>query len=317
MSKTDSITKKIIWPEGGTYVVAVSGGVDSVALLDLMVANNKNNQWQLVIAHFDHGIRVDSIKDLEFVHGLAAKYQLPFEAAQVELGQDASEAAARQARYHFLEIIKAKHKAAGIVTAHHLDDKLETALLNLERGTGRQGLTPFRRNRAIVRPLRNVYKQELVAYAKAQALEWMNDSTNYDLRYRRNYVRHVMVPLLEADQADFKKHLAKLIRQLEFDNYQLDQDLADIKAKIGNPTKNGLVLQRGALIMMSQRLAQEFLRYSIDELQPGLDIPALQIKRLVQFVKTARPGATLQMSKQLQAQSGYDRVTLTYSSRQA
>ncbi len=309
--ESTKLAKRIIWPEAGTYVVAVSGGVDSTALLDLLINNQEVYKWQLIVSHFDHGIRIESAKDMKFVHDLATSHQLPFEPARVELGNRASEAAARQARYQFLRSIKRKYQANAIITAHHLDDKLETALLNIERGTGRQGLTPFRRSPDILRPLKNVYKKDLLAYAKARSLRWKTDSTNYDLRYHRNYVRHIVIPALEREQANFKPWLSRKIKKLEFENYQFDKDLRTVKLTIGRSIKGGIELNRSAVIMMSQRVAQEFLHLVISEQKAGIDITSAQIHRLVHFCKTAKTGRTLQIGNGLRAVAGYDRVTLT------
>jgi tRNA(Ile)-lysidine synthetase-like protein len=128
---------KIQLPKG-RYVVAVSGGVDSVVLLDAL---SKLPNLELVVAHLDHGIREDSIEDRRFVASLAASYGLVFEYGEGRLGSGASEATAREARYNFLRGVKMKHDAKAIITAHHQDDLIETAILNMLRGTGRKGLT--------------------------------------------------------------------------------------------------------------------------------------------------------------------------------
>src|SRR4051812_4288271 len=102
--------------EPGKYVVAVSGGIDSVVLLDLLCANPA---LQLVVAHFDHGIREDSAEDAAFVAALATLQGLEFVTGTAQLGAAASEDTARKARYEFLENVRARHGAAGVVTAHH------------------------------------------------------------------------------------------------------------------------------------------------------------------------------------------------------
>src|SRR5688572_27728765 len=122
----------------GKYIVAVSGGVDSMVLLHLL---SQHSQSELIVAHFDHGIRPDSAEDRKLVEKTAKKYGLEFVYREGELGPGASEAEAREARYGFLQIIKVKHNAKAIVTAHHQDDMLETAIINMLRGTGRKGLS--------------------------------------------------------------------------------------------------------------------------------------------------------------------------------
>lgn len=174
-------------------MVAVSGGADSVALLHVL---KDLPGVKVVVAHFDHGIRPDSAEDRLHVQALAKKYKLPFVYDRAELGPEASEAAARTARYAFLRKVRASSGARAIITAHHQDDLLETAILNLVRGTHRKGLSSLHGQGDIVRPLLHLPKQDLIAYAKDQGLVWREDSTNSYQRYLRNYVRHALLSRL-------------------------------------------------------------------------------------------------------------------------
>ncbi len=205
----------------GKYVVAVSGGVDSVVLLDLL---HELPHVELMVAHFDHGIREDSAEDARFVAELAASYNLPFYSIREELGPHASEAVAREARYAFLRRLKDRHGAIAIMTAHHQDDVLETMILNVLRGTGRRGLSPMSAESDIIRPLLDVTKNDLLRYATGKGLAWREDSTNTDLRYKRNAVREeVMKSLgegrktlveLHADARRFNDEIDDLLREL-------------------------------------------------------------------------------------------------------
>lgn len=165
------------------YIVAVSGGVDSVVLLDIM---RKARQHEVVVAHFDHGIREDSILDMQFVKQLAEKHGYHFETASEQLGKNASEALARERRYLFLRQVAKKHDAR-IITAHHLDDLVETVAINVQRGTGWRGLAAL--DSDIVRPLIDMPKEDIIAYAKANGLTWREDSTNASDTYLRNRIR--------------------------------------------------------------------------------------------------------------------------------
>jgi tRNA(Ile)-lysidine synthase len=166
------------------YIVAVSGGVDSVVLLDML---SKQSDLELIVAHFDHGVRDDSAADAEFVAELARKYNLPFETKREELGVDASEELARDRRYEFLKTVAGKH-GAQIVTAHHGDDVIETIAINLMRGTGWRGLG-IMDSESITRPLTHTFKTEIREYAKNNNLQWREDSTNASDKYLRNRIR--------------------------------------------------------------------------------------------------------------------------------
>lgn len=166
------------------YLVAVSGGIDSVVLLD-MLASEKTHE--LIVAHFDHGIREDSAADARFVQELAKKYGLSYVTTREELGQNASEERARLRRYTFLRQAAAKHEAQ-LVTAHHGDDIVETIAINLIRGTGWRGVAVLDAA-DIHRPLLAHTKVDIRTYALDNRLEWVEDSTNASIRYLRNRLR--------------------------------------------------------------------------------------------------------------------------------
>jgi len=180
------------------YVLAVSGGVDSVVLLDMFVKNrflisqSLFPDPQIIVAHFDHGIRDDSHKDAEFVESLAKKYGLTFISKREELGKNASEEKARDQRYAFLRSVAKKHDAE-LVTAHHADDVIESVAINLLRGTGWRGLAVL--DSDVIRPLTEMNKSEILAYAKKHKLKWREDYTNETDDYLRNRMRRKLASL--------------------------------------------------------------------------------------------------------------------------
>lgn len=200
------------------YIVAVSGGVDSVVLLDVM---SRVPGVELVVAHFDHGIRSDSHEDALFVAQLAEKYRLPFELRREDLGAAASEALARERRYLFLRQL-ARHYNARLVTAHHLDDVVETVAINMTRGTGWRGVSAL--NSDVVRPLLDTSKASIIAYARRNGLAWREDSTNQTDAYLRNRIRRSTLTLpidtkrqlraLHAYQRVLRRHIEDEARRL-------------------------------------------------------------------------------------------------------
>jgi tRNA(Ile)-lysidine synthetase-like protein len=203
----------------GKYVVAVSGGVDSVALLHAL---RTLPDVKLTVAHFDHGIRTDSDQDRKLVQGQAKQYGLPFVYQRGGLGPNTSEAVARDARYDFLRQVQKAVNAQAIITAHHQDDVLETAIINMLRGTGRKGITSLKSHRHLVRPLLAVPKHDVRAYAKDQGLVWREDSTNEDTALLRNYVRKIIVPKL-GDEG--RRSLLTHIGHLSVVNRAIDNHL--------------------------------------------------------------------------------------------
>lgn len=200
----------------GKYVVAVSGGVDSVALLHMLT---KQTGLELVVAHFDHGLRPDSKEDREFVAKLSQKYRLSFEYEEGNLGKAVSENTARKARYSFLQRVRKKYDAQAILMAHHQDDVIETMFINLLRGTRQKGLVSLANTKHIQRPLLNFSKQDVIAYARTHNLEWHEDSTNQDTYYLRNWLRHdVLSKLSVAERTELltlQAETAKTSREIE------------------------------------------------------------------------------------------------------
>lgn len=205
-----------------SYVVAVSGGVDSMVLLHILATSMP--AARLTVAHYDHGIRPESPEDRQFVSAVAARYGLAFAYDEGRLGPKASEAKARDARYAFLRRVLEADGADYIVTAHHEDDVLETAVINLLRGTGRKGLSSLRSQGDLHRPLLSTPKSHILAYARKHGLEWREDRTNSDVNYLRNYVRHVIMPRFDHYS---KERLRRLITDTGRKNIEIDGLLAE------------------------------------------------------------------------------------------
>lgn len=177
-------------------ILAVSGGVDSMALLAMY------KQADIVVAHVDHGTRKSSAKDADFVHQKCQKLGVKFYETKLELGEGVSEELARKKRYEFLKTIQEK-EGGTLCTAHHLDDVLESIAINLIRGTGWRGLTPFYED-DLVRPfiILKMWKRGVLKFAGEQKICFRQDPTNYETNYLRNRVREKMVELDETARVD-------------------------------------------------------------------------------------------------------------------
>lgn len=265
--------------EPGRYVVAVSGGVDSVVLLHILCGQKDLN---LIVAHFDHGIRADSGADEAFVRGLAARYGLSYVYDRARLGPQASEAAARQARYGFLHKARAGAAAQAVVTAHHQDDVLETAILNIIRGTGRRGLTSLRSTDIVKRPLLHVPKADIVAYARKNGLTWHEDSTNASDSYRRNYIRHNILSRFTPVE---REKLHKIIVTMRGSNTELDMLLGQL---LKSHMKEGRV-DRTWFVMLPHAVAREVMAQWL-RTRDIPDIDRKMLERLVHAAKTFTAG---------------------------
>ncbi len=222
--------KQLIKP--GKYVVAVSGGVDSVVLLDMLT---KQQSVELIVTHYDHGIRSTSARDRDLAARLAENYDLSFEYEEGRLGPAASEELARKKRYDFLGRIKEKYDAQAIVTAHHQDDVLETVIINLLRGTGRKGLSSLQSTKELVRPLLSHTKQDLITYAEAHDLHWNEDETNEDQAYLRNWVRLNIIPKLTPEQrSDLLARQAVALENNKTIDHMLDSYISSVDPRTLN-----------------------------------------------------------------------------------
>ena len=262
------------------HLVAVSGGIDSMALLDMLV----KKQIPIIVAHVDHGIRTDSDLDRELVEIYAHIHGLRFVTTSLHLGPGVDEAIAREARYKWLRQQQKQLNTGPIMTAHHLDDLIETIVINLVRGTGWRGLCSMRATGEIVRPLlaMGLRKADIVKYAIENDLKWREDSTNDDVRYLRNFLRNGFVAQLPVS------HINKLLELYDTQcrlRGMIDAELRELV----RPLKP---MPRYALIMMGDEAAEEVIQAWIGE---PMQRPTL--RRILHFAKTARPGAKFSLNE--------------------
>lgn len=293
----------ITFPKPGAYVVAVSGGVDSIVLLNLL--HNKPG-LKLTVAHFDHGIRPDSKDDRRFVQQLAERNKIPFVYDEGHLGSGASEAKARAARYAFLRRVQQACEAQALITAHHQDDALETSILNMLRGTGRKGLTSLQSHIDLQRPLLKVPKNTLIDYAKKRELKWHEDSSNGDLSYLRNYVRQEILPRFNRTE---KEKLVSIVTNLEVTNTLLDNTLAELLA-----TQAQGKIDRQWFNQLPHVVSKEIMAAWLRE--NGIrDFDRSALERLVVASKTAAAGKTFPVTAAVKLNVNKDSLALAGAER--
>ena len=198
LKKVQTALTQLLAP-GEPLLVGVSGGPDSVALLDALVSSG----WRPHVCHLNHKLRgADSDADAEFVRELAGHYGLPstIEARAVERDEDA----ARRARHEFFSDVARRSGIDKLALAHTADDQVETFLLRLVRGAGAPGLIGIWPERQIgalrvIRPLLAISRPEVLEYLKGRGLRYRVDATNADARFTRNRIRHELLPLLERE----------------------------------------------------------------------------------------------------------------------
>ena len=248
MQKNDSlkILEKHI-KAGDTVIAAISGGPDSVFLLDLCLKLRKRHPFKIIVAHVNHRLRGRaSDLDEQFVRQFAAKNNLACKVKILdEIGKGNLEEVARNFRYEFFEQIRKKHHASWILTAHHRDDNIETVLFNLARGSSLNGIKGMRtctEARHLLRPLLKISKTEILKSLHRKKIKYRLDSSNCDNRFSRNLLRNKIIPLLRRINGNFGSNLLELIGDL-------DEVAEFMERKTGewlrqNTTKNGIPLDK-------------------------------------------------------------------------
>lgn len=211
------ITSRKLFEKHHKLLVAVSGGVDSVVLLRLLYELG----YQVSIAHCHFNLRAEADSEADFVKALAQELRVPFHFQKFNTAQDAAregvsiQMMARKLRYQFFEQVRQAEGYDFIVTAHHLNDSLETAILNFSKGTGIAGLRGILpKNGFVVRPLLFASKEEILEWAQKKGVKWLEDSSNATDSYTRNFIRHKIVPLFEAVNPNILQNFAENAQRL-------------------------------------------------------------------------------------------------------
>ncbi len=291
-------------------VLAISGGVDSIAMLD--IACRRLPKEEIVVAHFDHGIRDNSGLDAEFVRRKAAEYGVEFYAERAELGEGASEAEAREKRYEFLAKV-AGSVGGEIWTAHHLDDLVETVAINLLRGTGWRGLAgldragirrPFLETEMFYEPLD---RATIYEYAAKRRLEYREDPSNSWEEYLRNRVRRKLDGALSFEQ---KLEIYELWREQKKLKREIDEVVAGLlpsseegeaapvldrrdEAGAELPSRKDETWQRSWFTNLDEKVALELLRAGT--LCAGISATRPQLLRFLEAIKTYPSGKSFNL----------------------
>lgn len=281
-------------PGADAIVVALSGGRDSVALLDAVCAHAAAAGVRVAAAHVHHGLSGDADRWARFCEDLCRARGVAFAATRVVVAPtraDGVEAAARDARYRALAAMAKAHGTDVVALAHHADDQAETLLLQLVRGAGPAGLAamPARRARAGItwlRPLIDVPRAAIDAYVAGHALAYVDDDSNASDRHRRNALRRGVVPALAALAPGYPRTLVRAAA-LQAEAATLADDLAAVDAR---GACDGRTLARDALATLAPHRARNLLRWFLR--QHGMRPPsAARLSAMLAQLAHARSGA--------------------------
>ncbi|MCD8007506.1 MAG: tRNA lysidine(34) synthetase TilS, partial [Clostridiales bacterium] len=302
---------------GERVLVAVSGGGDSMCLLHLLWREG----YAVQAATYDHGIRPQSAQDAAFVENWCREHDIPCHVGRGDVPRWAKEHSlgleetARTLRYAFLQDAAQKVSAAKIATAHNADDNTETLLLHLLRGSGLNGLggiPPVRGN--LIRPLLTTSREEIDAYLERWDIPHVEDSTNADTTYRRNYLRHQVLPLLKAQNPNLLEGLSRTMRGLRQDNDYLEGQAAAL-AENAVPTAGGLSCPAGELAKLHPALANRVVQCLAARLNPDVVLTAAQREAVLALCRSDDPGGRCSLPGGLTARREYDRLALGWDTQ--
>lgn len=292
---SEPVLDRSLLPAGCTVLCAVSGGADSVCLLDLV---RRLGDVTVLCAHFDHGIRgAESARDAAFVEALCKEWGVPFFPGRGDVPAYAAanglsiETAAREMRYAFLERTAKEQGADVIATAHNLNDNAETILFRMARGTGLRGLTgiPARRGR-IVRPLLQTPRRDIEEYLIARGIPHVEDSTNAETDAARNRIRLDVLPRLESIHPGAAAGIARMSETLAEDEAFL-ASLAEEKLVLWGEAIPGAelcamprpVARRALARWLGGELSRErfdaLLRFAAGDGDGVLELPGRRVRR--------------------------------------
>ncbi len=285
---------------GNRLVLAVSGGVDSVALLEVMAHLGARRKWRLTLAvgHVQHHLRDDAEADAVFVEQLAGRLGLPYFREDVHIEKSGNiEAAARHARYGALETMARKFDASAVVTAHHGDDQLETLLMRLMRGSGLTGLNcmSWRRRLSpessvwLLRPMLGVDRAMACAFLNEIGQDWREDHTNEDTTRLRALVRKQVMPALKQAGPAVVERAADTIEQLQQVHRFLDQTADEALRRCIFSSGSSLILDRKEVGALPAAVACEVLRKALFSCGASADgVRARQIQSLRKIASDGR-----------------------------
>ena len=303
---------------GDTLIVALSGGADSCALLDIL-ANLKELQLRLIVAHLNHCLRgAESDADEEFCRDRAHHYGLPFESGRIDVGEIARtegtnlEDAGRQARRRFLEEIRKQYHAAAIALAHHADDQAETVLMRLLRGSGSTGLSGMSfRNGTRIRPLLNSTRLEIENYLAERQLCHREDLSNRDITFLRNRIRHELLPLLETYNPSIRTTLTTTASLLSDDDTVLGELTAELASRACRFTAESVTCDLTILLHEPAALQRRLFRHALEQLHENLKHFGFRhIQAIEKLTHSPRPNASLDLPMGTGARRSYDKLYL-------
>jgi len=318
----NSIMNMNLISKGDAIVVAVSGGIDSMVLLDALCAVKNEMMLSLSVAHVNHRVRKESEEEYEFVQKKCMAYGIPFEGMILEHQDDDNfHNYARTKRYAFFQEVAQKHEATKIALAHHADDQAETILMRLVRGSGFIGYAGIQetipyKNLTLIRPLLHSTKAAIREYQEAHAIEYRNDASNGEDKYTRNRYRHHLLPFIEKEDPKFHEKFQQFSTYV-LEAYRLISRMADdflASSVTMEPHEASFRVQ--SFLGLDRAIARDVLKKIIDRLlDDSLEISFSHLNDILRLAESPKPNARIAIDKRLKVARRYEFLTFQTNDR--
>ena len=279
-------------------ILSVSGGVDSMVLLDRLIKTN----YPLIVVHFDHKKRAESILDVKLVEGTCQKHNIPFHLEKINISSSNFQEKASLLRKQKLEAIAKKYSTSYILTAHHADDLLETILMKISRGSNIYGYAGMQISNELngfvyIKPMLHESKESILQYAKDHNIAYLEDISNIQDDYTRNRFRHHIVPLLKEENPNI---LDKIITFSE----QLTQAFLTIRkqSKLFINSSNTINIDKFNSLDLSVKMDILSILFENKQITPN----EVQLKKVLSLIKSNKPNISYKLSQQIYLLKSYD-----------
>ncbi len=304
---------------GDRVLAAVSGGPDSVAMLDILVGLQKRCDMGLAVAHLDHRLRgPESQADLDFVRKLARGYRLEFFSSRAAVAREAEragvslETGARLARRMFLERVAHRRKFTKIALGHNQNDQAETVLMRLLRGSGPEGLAGIQPiNGPYIRPLLDLSREEILEYLSHRGLPYRNDRSNESLDFLRNRIRHKLLPVLAAYNPRIVPALCRLADCQRTDQELIKEAVEKAAAECLERTKSEITIDLEKFKSYNKGLKRNIIRWCCQRLSGTESLPDYTAtERALALAQRSAQGRRAYLNGGLWARIDYGRLRL-------
>jgi len=296
---------------GDKIIVGVSGGPDSVCLLDILIRLKEKLNLSLFVVHINHCIRPEADTEESYLKEFCENLEIPFFSKKVDVEILAKEEKrsveefSRNIRYEFFNEVLKKVFANKIAVAHNANDLAETVLINLIRGSGLTGLTGIKKsNGNIIRPLLNIKREDIINYIEENNLKVFYDSTNFETDYTRNKIRNIILPEILNINPNFIETALRSSEILEGQKLILDKSILDIYNDIS--LENGII-DKSKFVALPKEFQLEVLRYAIYKFNGNLkDISFSNLNNAINIISSVQSGRKVEILPNINIEISYN-----------